>query len=114
MIDLVRDNTPEMVALTQSKQLQWSAGLDYSLADHMWVSVGYSAIDVVNHYQITGLQVLNNKFVSLTPAANVLQTGYLLPAWYNAGADNADITTVHTYKSPFNQGVLEASVNVDF
>ncbi|HSQ42777.1 MAG TPA: hypothetical protein VLM37_10900 [Fibrobacteraceae bacterium] len=134
-IDLKRENNAEVVSLTNSKQKHWQIGLDYSVGDHAWLSVGYGLIDVDNTYAVSYGSYANKYVVSYTtdadgnvtvvetynPSADAISivddyaesNGYLLPDYYTSGDDDLS-TNAKTYKHSFQQKILEASINVDF
>ena len=123
-IDLKRGGflgVTDMMSLTESKQYQWMAGLDYSLSKNAWLSFGYGWIDVANDYSTVlatgarkfGVYGTDGSFTAMVlPGSDPL--GYLLPDYYDAGVANVDGTSLKTYQSTFRQTILEASINVDF
>lgn len=89
------------VPLVKGVQKQWMVGVDYTLADNVWLALNYGMIFVDNTYNVTG--VGSDAF---TNANNVTYTN--LP-------DYAEISAGMTsYKHSFSESILEASINVEF
>ncbi len=125
-IDLAREGfltITEQMNLTSSKQMQWMAGMDYTLSKNAWVSMGFGWIDVTNEYStirsVDGYKfgIWDEATATFTPVdlpgVNALTEGYLLPGYYDAGIAAHD-NTPKNYTSSFRQTMVESSINVDF
>lgn len=77
------------VPLIKGKQMQWMAGLDYTLTESAWLSLSYGIISVENSYNVTSGTGANLNYAVL-----------------NSGETS--------YKHSFTQSIVEATVNVDF
>jgi hypothetical protein len=76
------------------EQMQWMAGLDYTLADNAWVAINFGQISVVNHY--------NN------PATAEL------PIYIKEGIDKGTLVFGDKIEHKFKQNLVEASINERF
>jgi hypothetical protein len=89
------------VPLVKGVQKQWMVGLDYTLADNVWLALNYGMIFVDNSYNVTGIG--SDTFSNANNAA------------YTNLPDYAELTAgMTTYKHSFSESILEASINVEF
>ena len=89
------------VPLVKGVQKQWMVGLDYTLADNVWLALNYGMIFVDNSYNVTGIG--SDTFSNADNAA------------YTNLPDYAELTAgMTTYKHSFSESSLEASINVEF
>jgi hypothetical protein len=76
------------------EQMQWMAGLDYTLADNAWVAINFGQINVVNHYSSN----LEN----------------ILPLYIEEGIKQGTLSFGDKIEHKFKQNLVEASINVSF
>lgn len=97
-----------MAPLMKSRQKQWMAGLDYTVATNAWLAVNYGMISVENRYNTSELVGIK-KSSGEADAKSAAATAYNLPTYYDVTKDNSG-----TYRHKFTQSILEASINVEF
>ncbi len=88
------------VPLMKGKQLQWMAGLDYTIADGVYLALNYGWIVVENTYNTSAGAVGTN----MPSYADISKTD----------ADGNVTGTVSEYKHEFSQAVVQAVLNVKF
>lgn len=83
----------------KGKQMQWMAGLDYTVAPHAWLSFNYGMMNVKNEYRTSGL-------LDKDSGVNTNLPDYIVKLPANEGA--AKVT------HEFTQSVIDATINVEF
>jgi len=89
--------------LAKGDQMQWMAGIDYSLAPNAWLAINVGQINVTNTYE--------------TAADGVSATeSVMLPSYIVAEmeAGSAAYAGKKSFEHSFSQNLVEASINVDF
>jgi hypothetical protein len=101
----------DIVPVLNSKQNQWMAGIDYTIARHAWLTINYGIIGVKNTYSTANI---DKDKVSGT-GINVIGSNTNLPGYVVAN-DVANLEPDKTIeiKHEFTQNVLEATINVEF
>lgn len=94
--------------IMKGKQIQWMAGLDYTLAPHAWLALNYGQASVSNSYAVDGL--LGGKYNSKTNAF-VADTETNLPDYMAASSRES---TASRLRHKFVRDIVQATVNVEF
>lgn len=95
------------VPLMKGKQMQWMVGLDYTVAEGVYLELNYGIINVKNTYDTskgTGFQ--KDDYADVTN----------LPDYADVTMTDADgnVVTAPEYKHEFSQAVVQAILNVNF
>ena len=88
--------------LNKSEQMQWRAGLDYSLAKNTWVALNYGVINAENLYQS---QASVGESLQLDALPNYMAT---------AIEANPESYTSKKLNHKFDRAIIEATINADF
>ena len=98
-------NVP-IVPIVKSKQSQWMAGLDYTVAKNAWLSINYGIIGVENTYR---LETANYSFIGDDQIK--INEGTNLPGYLMVNGIEAEKKEL---KHEFSRNILEATINVEF
>jgi hypothetical protein len=88
-----------IVPIIRSRQYQWMAGLDYTVAQNAWLSINYGIMDVKNTYDLNGFVSDEGKIAGETNLP-----GYIVVN----GAVKSEI------EHEFSRSIIEAIINVEF
>ncbi|MCQ2060825.1 MAG: hypothetical protein MJY47_04475 [Fibrobacter sp.] len=84
--------------MMKSTQMQWMAGVDYTVAENAWLAINFGMISVKNEYNTANLVAAG----SSAGAEN-------LPNYYDVSKDASG-----SFEHEFSQTIVEASINVEF
>jgi len=89
-----------VVPVLNTKQNQWMAGLDYTIAKNAWLSINYGVMNVENTYDMRGFENDGN-----------IERGTNLPGYIVVNGTEAGKQEL---KHEFSRNILEATINVEF
>ncbi|GBU25878.1 hypothetical protein R83H12_02538 [Fibrobacteria bacterium R8-3-H12] len=89
-----------VVPITVSKQNQWMAGLDYTVAKNAWLSINYGIMNVENTYDMRGF--IDKDKQDIARGTNL--PGYIV----------VNGTAGQELSHEFSRNILEATINVEF
>lgn len=92
----------------KGEQLQWMAGLDYTLAPHAWLAINYGQATVTNTYMVDGL--LGGTY-NANNGAFVANTESNIPDYM--AIENRESTEAQL-EHKFTRSIIQATINVEF
>jgi len=95
-----------IVPIVKSKQNQWMAGLDYTVAKNAWLSVNYGIISVENTYKLK-----TDLYSYVDEATGNIKAETNMPGYAVVNPIAPGQTEL---KHEFSRNILEATINVEF
>jgi len=115
-VDIQKEQTGNLsvsiVPIIKTKQNQWMAGLDYTVAKNAWLSINYGIMSVENIYK---LKTDKYSFVDDNGKISRLDQNTNLPTNLpNYAILNGVEPGQVEFKHEFSRNILEATINVEF
>jgi len=97
-----------IVPVVSTKQNQWMAGLDYTVAKNAWLSINYGIMSVDNTYK---LETDSYAYLYNSGDSKKIFTGTNMEIYNVVNAVGNDVTEL---RHKFSRSIIEATINVEF